>query len=390
MAQLSRRSYLPSRAIATGLSLGLAFYYSKDLGVVNRSFVAVIMTASILSIAACVSGSTLTLRTIKLNSMDINLRASFKSLVLLQGLLALALYLLAILSFSVFKDPLPVQLLLVSVVYFVFSFLHLLFLELVIAAGDFRKAGKLEILTVVLQIVSYFSGSLFDEISKASRLLFSFSFSYLVVIALAWRITNFNLFTRLGSPIPFSSLTKGKNSIGATLAILDRIDRLLIAWLLPTSNLGKYSVMSSFFTYFRFFPDAISKIIVAGPLKTKSGLLSKKLFLFLSFVALATAILFGSRKFIEIYLGKIWLLPLTVSILFMFQEVSRGYYQVFQNRILAKNLGESNHFPIVILISIILLSILLVSLIGLTGVPLAFTICYLSGILVMHLKEKDV
>lgn len=390
MAQISRRSYLPLRAIATGLSLALAFYYSKDLGVVNRSFVAVIMTASILSIAACVSGSTLTLRTIKLNLMDLNLRASFKSLVLLQGMLALTLYLLAIFSFSLFKDALPVQLLLVSIVYFVFSFLHLLFLEIVLANGDFKKAGELEILTVILQIAGYFSGSLIGEISKASRLLFSFSISYLVVILIAWRITHFNLFTPLSNPSNFFSLTKGKNSIGATLAILDRIDRLLIAWLLPTSNLGKYSVMSSFFSYFRFFPDAISKIIVAGPLKTRTGLLSKKVFLLLLFTAVAFVILFGSRKFIEVYLGKIWLLPLTVSILFMFQEASRGYYQVLQNRILAKNLGESNHFPIVILISIISLSTILVSLIGLTGVPLAFTICYLSGILIMHLKERNV
>jgi hypothetical protein len=322
--------------------------------------------------------------------MDLNLRASFKSLVLLQGMLALTLYLLAIFSFSLFKDVLPVQLLLVSIVYFVFSFLHLLFLEIVLSTGDFKKAGELEILTVILQIIGYFSGSLIDEISKASRLLFSFSISYLVVILIAWRITHFNLFTPLSSPINFFSLTKGKNSIGATLAILDRIDRLLIAWLLPTSNLGKYSVMSSFFSYFRFFPDAISKIIVAGPLKTRTGLLSKKVFLFLLFTAMAIVILFGSRKFIEVYLGKIWLLPLTVSILFMFQEVSRGYYQVLQNRILAKNLGESNHFPIVILISIISLSTILVSLIGLTGVPLAFTICYLSGILIMHLKERNV
>jgi hypothetical protein len=322
--------------------------------------------------------------------MDINLKASFKSLVLLQGVLALAIYLLAIFSFSLFKDALPIQLILVSITYFVVSFLHLLFLEIVLAAGEFKKAGELEILTIVLQIICYLAGSTISEISKASRLLFSFSISYLVVIAIAWRISNFNLFKALGHPTKFFSLTKGKNSIGATLAILDRVDRLLVAWLLPTSNLGKYSVMSSFFSYFRFFPDAVSKIIVAGPLKTRTGLLGKKSFIFLSFLGIAVTILFGSRKFIELYLGKIWLLPLTVSILFMFQEISRGYYQVLQNRILAKNLGESNHFPVVILVSIILLSVIMVFLIGLPGVPLAFTICYLAGILVMQLKEKNV
>ncbi len=348
------------------------------------------MTASILSIAACVSGSTLTLRTIKLNSMDINLKASFKSLVLLQGVLALAIYLLAIFSFSLFKDALPIQLILVSITYFIVSFLHLLFLEIVLAAGEFKKAGELEILTIVLQIICYLAGSTISEISKASRLLFSFSISYLVVIAIAWKISNFNLFKALGNPTKFFSLTKGKNSIGATLAILDRVDRLLVAWLLPTSNLGKYSVMSSFFSYFRFFPDAVSKIIVAGPLKTRTGLLSKKSFIFFSFLGIAITILFGSRKFIELYLGEIWLLPLTVSVLFVFQEISRGYYQVLQNRILAKNLGEPNHFPVVILVSIILLSVIMVFLIGLPGVPLAFTICYLAGILVMQLKEKNV
>ena len=389
MAQLSRKSYLPSRAVATGLSLGLAFYYSKDLGVVNRSFIAVIMTASILSIAACTSGSTLTLRAIKLNSMDKDLKSSFRSLVLLQGIFAFVLYLVSVLSFSNFKDALPVQLLLVSVVYFVFSFLHLVFLEIVISTGNFKKAGQLEILTVVIQIIGYISGSFLGELSKASRLLFSFSISYLVIIVIAWRVTRFNIFAPLTSPKNFSFLTKGKNSLGATLAILDRIDRLLIAWLLPTSNLGKYSVMSSFFSYFRFLPDAISKIIVAGPLKLKSGLLSKKILIGLLLVAFSLSILFGSRKFIEVYLGEVWLLPLTISILFMSQEIARGYFQVLQNRILARNTGEPNHFPIAILIAIILLAILLVQFIGLTGVPLAFTICYLIGIIVMTVKEKN-
>ena len=389
MAQLSRKSYLPSRAVATGLSLGLAFYYSKDLGVVNRSFIAVIMTASILPIVACTSGSTLTLRAIKLNSMDKDLRSSFKSLVLLQGTLAFALYLVSVLSFSQFKDALPIQLLLVSVFYFVFSFLHLVFLEIVISTENFKKAGQLEILTVVLQIIGYFSGSFFSELSKASRLLFSFGISYLVIILIAWRITRFNLFSPLASPKNFSILTKGKNSLGATLAILDRIDRLLISWFLPTSNLGKYSVMSSFFSYFRFLPDAISKIIVAGPLKLKSGLLSKKVLLGLLLLAFSLSILFGSRKFIEVYLGEVWVLPLTISVLFMFQEISRGYFQVLQNRILARNTGEPNHFPIAILIAIILLAILLIQFIGLTGVPLAFTICYLIGIIVMTFKEKN-
>ena len=321
--------------------------------------------------------------------MDNDLKSSFRSLVLLQGIFAFVLYLVSVLSFSNFKDALPVQLLLVSVVYFVFSFLHLVFLEIVISTGNFKKAGQLEILTVVIQIIGYISGSFLGELSKASRLLFSFSISYLVIIVIAWRFTRFNIFAPLTSPKNFSFLTKGKNSLGATLAILDRIDRLLIAWLLPTSNLGKYSVMSSFFSYFRFLPDAISKIIVAGPLKLKSGLLSKKILIGLLLVAFSLSILFGSRKFIEVYLGEVWLLPLTISILFMSQEIARGYFQVLQNRILARNTGEPNHFPIAILIAIILLAILLVQFIGLTGVPLAFTICYLIGIIVMTVKEKN-
>jgi hypothetical protein len=122
----------------------------------------------------------------------------------------------------------------------------------------------------------------------------------------------------------------------------------------------------------------------------KSGLLSKKVLLSLLLLAFSFSILFGSRKFIEVYLGEVWLLPLTISVLFMFQEISRGYFQVLQNRILARSSGEPNHFPIVILIAIILLAILLVQFIGLTGVPLAFTICYLIGIIAITVKEKNV
>ena len=151
----SRRLYLPFRGLATFAALALAFKYSKDLGVLNRSYLAMIMTSSILCLTVFTSGSTLTLRTHKLSGLNSQLSSSFGSLVLLQGVCGVFFYNVSLLTFSTFKEEIPYQLLIFSNVYFIFSFAHLVTLEILLASDQFKLAGQCEATTVFLQILFY-------------------------------------------------------------------------------------------------------------------------------------------------------------------------------------------------------------------------------------------
>lgn len=120
----SQKLYLLFRGLTTFAALALAFKYSKDLGVLNRSYIAMIMTTSVLCLIVFTSGSTLTLRAHKLNGLNSQLSSSFGSLILFQGICGALFYNLSLLTFSTFKEEIPYQLIIFSNVYFLFP-LHI-------------------------------------------------------------------------------------------------------------------------------------------------------------------------------------------------------------------------------------------------------------------------
>lgn len=373
----NRRVYVPMRGIASAASLVLAFWYSKELGVLNRSFLAVIMTTSILCSIAFTSGTTFTLRSLMVPNISDGLKKSFATLVAIQGFIAFFIYSLALLIFSKFKDQLPGPLILGALVYFIFSLLHLVMMEVLLASDKFKNVGLLEILTVFMQIVLFFCLSFFTHISSASRVLLSLTISYLVACIYATTFLELKPFLGFNDPEEFWHLTRGKNSLGTVLGILDRADRIIIAWILPTINTGQYAVMGSILSFFRFIPDAISKIIVAG----KTGILSKifnlrvlvVLILGLSLILLTAT----SQITIQHFLGSEWLLPWWISLLFGAQEIVRGAFQVVQNERLSKLSKQSSHLHFVLLALNVGMAMILTSFFGIVGVPIGFLLGYL-------------
>jgi hypothetical protein len=388
----SRRLYLPFRGLATFAALVLALKYSKDLGVLNRSYLAMIMTSSILCLTVFTSGSTLTLRTHKLSGLNSQLSSSFGSLVLLQGVCGIFFYNVSLLAFSTFKEEIPYQLLIFSNVYFIFSFAHLVTLEILLANDQFKLAGKCEATTVFLQILFYLLGSYVTHLSIASRLLLVFSFSYLAIILFV--VVNKNLhvkrFKPIKSPAAFFRLTKHNNSLGTVLGITDRADRILIAWFLPTLNLGQYSAMSSMISFTRFMPDAMSKILVSGRISKQSQKFVNKVSLFIAFILLAIAFVPVSQWVINYWLGAEWLLPGYVSLLFIFQELGRGTFQILQNHEIKHGQAKVSHRASIILLSFSMIgSSLLVLVIKLPGIPLGFTIAYLVAIFYIRRNKVE-
>lgn len=372
----NRRVYVPMRGIASAASLFLAFWYSKELGVLNRSFLAVIMTTSILCSIAFTSGATFTLRALKVNGVSEALKKSFFTLVAMQGILAFFTYSIALAIFSQFKDELPRQLILGALVYFIFSLLHLVMLEVLLAADKFKKVGHLEVLTVVSQIILYFGLSFFSHISVASRVLLSLTISYFIICIYATFIIEFKPFFGFRSPKEFWRLTRGRNSLGTVLGILDRADRIIIAWTLPTINTGQYAVMGSILGFFRFIPDAISKIIVSGKIAFLVRVVRVKVLVGLGLILSLIILTAASQVVINYYLGAEWLLPWWVSLLFGAQEIVRGTFQVVQNERLSKLSGQNSRLHFLLLGTNLGLAFLLSHTLGLVGVPLGFLLGY--------------
>jgi len=388
----SRKMYVPLRGFATVASLFLAFKYSKDLGVINRSYVAIIMTSSILSLTIFTSGTTLTLRNIKLDISNNRLNSSFSALIIIEGILGFILFNFSLLIFSLLKSPIPNQLIMISSLYYISSFAHLVALESLLAQVKFKLAGKYEFITILLQISLYTFSGLISSISIAVRLLLVFTLSYLIVVFLILmrRDLPISVLKPNFKPQLFWNLCKNNHLINTSLGFVDRIDRIMIAWILPTINVGQYSAMSSLISITRFIPDAVSKILVAGKVSSKYRI-TRNMAIPIGLIILGVLSLIPfSQWLISRLLGPEWLLPWYISGIFLLQELGRGTFQILQNRELRNAQSVTAHnASIILIVFTLVLGAIFALLLKLPGVPLGFAIAYLFAILYLRRNRNE-
>lgn len=376
---LAQKRYLLTKATATSLALVFAFAYSRELGVVNRSILAYVFTLSSLIWVFLTSGTTLTLRK---NQPDISSRsfASFQTLLVVQLLIGLSVFSLGLLVFSTFKTPIPGPLLLASYLYFVSSGVAMLLVETSIAYFDFKVSGYLELVAVVIQILLYFVVLILMDLTIAIQLIISFIVSYISISFVFLRRFRKQLGAsiRFASPLLFFRSTEGNHSLGISLGIMDRLDRLIIAFAFPTGILAKYSVMSSLISYFRFVPEFISRVLIARNDSFYLDLRKHRKILFLGILLVGSLMIFSVQSLIRTFLGSSWALSIGIVIAFVIQELVRGTYQLTLNMIIKRGDTESaKYIPWIMIIAVLPLAALAIKLFGLIGVPLSFTAVFL-------------
>jgi O-antigen/teichoic acid export membrane protein len=387
-----RRLYIPARGLATALALGFALLYSRQLGVTNRGYIAAIMTFTVVTLILTTSGTTLTLRKLATNGEFLPSFYSFKALIIVELFFAVILFTLEIQAFSILKSEIPRSLFFTSIIYFIASGMHLISMEVLIALNHFKIASMFEVLTVILQLSLFILSSLVPSISIATRLLLSFSFAATIISILVciklWRSAGpWSYFT---SPLYFLKKSRGNHSIGGVLGVVDRFDRVIISWLLPVTFLAQYSVMSSFIGYFRFIPDAYSKIIVSLKIGKGGFIQTKKYFLITLTILIAIVIIILSRIAIVEFLGPEWILPWGISILFAIQEIVRGGFQVSGTaKIASGNSALANRASLFLAIFGIPVSISMTLLFGTYGVSVGFILTY-AALLVMINHRKGI
>jgi hypothetical protein len=389
--KLDHKFYLFGRGAATTLALLFALYYSNELGVLNRSYLVMIMTSSVLIGITMTSGTTLTIRNLGLEKNSKNSLASFHSLIFIELFIGCILFFAALLVFSEIKYQLHPRLIMIAIAYYLLSISHLIVLELLLAYAAFKFLAVSEILTIVLQLSLFYFFSNLIDISIASKVLFSFILSYLTIsgIAIVYLRNTFGYSIFFGNPLIFFRMTKGNHTVGTVLGIVDRFDRLIIAWFLPISLLGKYAVMSSAISFFRFIPEAFAKLLVSTKSAAWRKILDTK-YILIGILVLTSIAVLVLQTLIEFALGSSWLLPLSICYVFALQELARGMFQLLGNYKIAIGKSSQAHNGALFLLLITpLLAYFLSRWKGLIGVPLGFLISYIFVLIIMRDKRQN-
>jgi hypothetical protein len=236
--------------------------------------------------------------------------------------------------YSHLKSEIPQVLLILALAYTFWVTLADLSHQALLAFKKFKVAAIIDLLGVFIQIVTYVSLNLKDKISLASSLFSSIIISYVIstllslVFILQTQSLDFNL--SMSSIWDLIRQSKPFQLVGISHGLTDRIDRFLLAWFMPLSFLGSYSVGTSLLMYTRFIPEAIERLIVGKQFVFRIALarisLIRWIITLLLVLGLAVSAALVSKLFVSILLGALWSIPTSVILMFALQEILRGYY----------------------------------------------------------------
>ncbi len=391
----ANRWFVSTRGISTGLALGLALSYTKVLGIDKRSILAFIMVSALILTFIFISGISLALRNNPPDQIKDEELFGFLALVALAGLIVAVLNCSLLIIYSHLKTDIPGPIYIVCFIYSFLACLNLGYQDALIAIGNIKLATFFDIITVLVQI---FALTFFISLNQTSLIIsvfISFIFSYtLISFATASIFLNsLHLESRMlliGMKQIFL-LSRNQHLFGIANSLVDRIDRFIIGLVLPISFLAKYALLSSIISFARFFPDAAVKLSLLRHHQGKS-----KQDVVLKPSALAAIILAGvvftisAQGFINLVFGQFWLLPIYVGLLFMAQEILRGYYQITAVRLIAIG-GKSEMSQISMLLIIFTVIFLTIGTImfGIWGAPAAMVLVYLilTSLIQMRLKR---
>jgi O-antigen/teichoic acid export membrane protein len=175
--------------------------------------------------------------------------------------------------------------------------------------------------------------------------------------------------------------SKAFHLVGISSGIADRIDRLLIGWLLPLSFLGAYAVGTSLLTYLRFIPEAIGRLIVAsqdfGHLKRLRGVPFKRFTLTILILMSVPLAIFMSQSVVVVLLGKNWEISSWIIAAFAVQEILRGLYTfVISRRVKSNEQKIISRLSLMLIIGSLFGGYIGIKLFGGIGVPIFIGLTY--------------
>ena len=335
------RYFLVTRALSLLLALGFALIYSIQLGVERRGLLTFIMSTNLVFSILLISGLSLHIRNISRIDFEIEKLGNYLSLIFAFSLITPFLNLATLRVWeSIYQTAIPNNLVLVSMIYCLFSTLSFGFHDALLLIKSIKIAAFLDISTIILQILSYVVLVYTGETSYFVAVLIALSVSYLVMTFSIFilLVYTFNPPLKFSLATSFGLIKEGRATyiISITSGIIERIDKVFLGLQTSAGELGRYSTNQSVLALSKFLPDTISKLSLVrnrNYLQIKSY--STRLIALLLF-GVVTA-LWLTYQIVERVLGAEWTLPILVFLSLALIELLRGLYAVITTNALGHN-----------------------------------------------------
>jgi hypothetical protein len=373
--------YLMSRTVSMGLSTLMALHYSRLLGPENRGIFSFITLLMMISSEIFLGSLNLEMRSthekkLLTQRVRIFLVSSFKRI-----LVICLIVLISEAFFSTQKSKITPTLIAITGVYVLIALFTQQVLELLIAFSKIRFSSALELLIVVLQALVYAVLLSLTSISTIVVVFISLISSYMVVIITLLFIyspqfPSFRLSIGDGASFLKHSRTFFPQVI--SMALLDRLDKVLFLTLFTISDFGRYMVASSLFLVFRFLPEAVGKLVLNRRLTKFSAYVARNIkLLAIVLSSLLIPIAAMGSLIITLVLGKTWALPFSIYVLLLACEIIRFFMITELNR---RNITRDHIFapwsPLVIALLISLMTLVLRPILGIQTVPIVMFFAY--------------
>jgi len=386
---------MASSAITASLSIAFSFLYSRDLGAQNRGIIGVFFLSSLFFSTVVLGGLNLTFRSHKLPITTQRHGSAFLFLSTSASFLGAFFVVLAGFIYSALKTNVPNNLLYISVIYAFLSIILSQAFQIFLSRELISIRWKLDFLMITIQIFTYLLLQYLDLTSAAISVFMAFIASYSILLCVSiliiWKKNILNLSRTLDRKELTELIAASKNNAryATQMAVLDRIDRVVVLVLFPASTFGIYSFMTGVISFTRFIPESFSTLIVAKKLE---GFENRIHFssLVRKFTLLVAIFLIGgiSYTFTRFTFGTTHSVSLWIPLLFAFAELLRGTY-ISRVSYLVGNYASrvplrSSFFILLLFTSLTLIFYKWLSLIT---IPFALVIAYYTSLRVYRILD---
>ena len=393
-------SYMASAALTASMSLLLSIVYSRDLGAQNRGIVGMVFLTSLIFATVVLGGLNLTFRS---HASQISVRAhgiEFLFLSLVISLIGSLFVVFIATCYSSFKSLVPINFLYVSAIYSFFSIVLSQTFQVLLSAQLISLRWKLELLMVSIQVFTYLLLRSIEYASTAVNVLISLIFSYVLVLFISlWKIGRNNLLKprrslKKQNLIDLFSASKVNARYSMQMAILDRLDRVIVLVIFPTAIYGVYSFITGVISFARFLPESFSTLIVAKRLEGLEGRIHFSSSM-RRIILVLVAILVGCSSYLvtKITFGTTASISFWIPVLFVLAELLRGAYIANISYLFRHHSSTvSSRSSLFILFVFISLVLLLINWIGISAIPLSLVISYLFGMRIfgiLHINKTN-
>jgi O-antigen/teichoic acid export membrane protein len=374
--------------------------YSKDLGAQNRGIVTAILLANMFFSSVLSGGVNITYKSHRGIITAAKHFVAYLQFSLLHTVLTTLLVSLSLLIYSNLKNEIPEKLLYLTVGYTIACTFITQTNQLLISFSKIKLKLKYDFLVVTIQPLFYIILKFQFDITPASAVLLSFTFSYLlitslIILHLLPSLKKINTRVDSLSRGSLKDLIKQSASIRSfsiLTALTDRFDRIIVLILFSASEFGVYSFAIGFIAFFRFLPDSISNLIMSKNSKLSDYLESRLTplrALFTFFASTAAAITIASL--IPRYMGEEWRISSLTLAIYFYSEILRGLYIVRVTSFFSINKDKTPFRSILAIILVTIVGVFfLKGFLGVSSVPFALFLGYCVSLLYLSSIKRRV